>query len=178
MEDDSKGRIFKIAACATIFGVLLAAMIFITGKDDLYNLLKKTEQPSVSNYNQSDLSNENLQSTETVQTLNEAQGYAAEESHENATVELVDQVYTGANVTEPYTFTLENYEIIVGQSFGFSYNGDSKTGGGCAFIISGPGTYSFEVTDGEWTKYSNVLTEEDAQLLLQKKIDESVSEIV
>lgn len=87
-------------------------------------------------------------------------------------VELVPpQEYTGENNKVEYKIALEENEIIVGQSWGFSCNNETGKNGGCAFIMFGSGTFTFSVTDGEWSRYKNVTTSEKADALLQEKID-------
>lgn len=86
-------------------------------------------------------------------------------------VELVAQEYTGANKKAEYKITLEENEIIVGQSWGFSANKETGKNGGCIFLIVGSGDFTFSVTDGEWSRYKNVTTSEKADALLQVKID-------
>ena len=67
MEDKSK-VVFKIAAYVTIIVGVLSVVIFITGKPDLKSLIQSTMQPTVASNNQTDMTNDNNTTLETVQT--------------------------------------------------------------------------------------------------------------
>jgi hypothetical protein len=76
MEDEGKKGIYKAAAYAAIFAALLAAVIFITGEDNLHDLIQSAQQTTVSSNNQSDVTNESSESAGTAHTISEASNNA------------------------------------------------------------------------------------------------------
>ncbi len=84
---------------------------------------------------------------------------------------FVKREETGGYTTRTYNLTLGSGEIIVGQSYGFNQN----TGGCSAFLIKGPGQFTFKVTDGAWLQYRNTSSEQ-ADSLLQGQIDIAINQ--
>lgn len=85
----------------------------------------------------------------------------------NLTLEFVKREATGKYVKKTYDVTLNEGEVIAGQGYGFQ----QQTGGCVAYVIKGPGRFTFTVTDGAWLYYRNVTTAEQVELLLQNQID-------
>jgi uncharacterized protein YjeT (DUF2065 family) len=64
-----------------------------------------------------------------------------------------------------FTVTLGDGEVVVGQGWQFWY-GDTPVDKCYAFIIDKPGTYTFSLYDGAWSKYK-VCSSSQAESLLQ-----------
>jgi hypothetical protein len=88
----------------------------------------------------------------------------------SSSVEFVRREATGGYATKKYDISLGDGEIIAGQGYGFQ----QQTGGCVAYIIKGPGQFTFSVTDGAWLYYKNVTSVEQIELLLQNQIDSLV----
>jgi hypothetical protein len=72
--------------------------------------------------------------------------------------------------TKTYTVTLADGEIIVGQGYKFIYGSGNVTQ--CyVFLIRGPGQFTFSLFDGAWSQYQNVISQEQAENLLQQEIE-------
>jgi len=92
----------------------------------------------------------------------------AENLFENPTSTILQQVTsteTGNNIRKTYEVSLYENEVIVGYGNKFENNYDC-----IAFIITGPGTYKFWLESGVWSKWTNVSTDDQGQLL-QKQVD-------
>jgi hypothetical protein len=79
-----------------------------------------------------------------------------------------DREFTGSQ-TRTYEVVLSIGEIVVGQGFQFKY-GSEPTDHCYAFLINGPGQFSFSLFDGAWVQY-RIYSNEQAESLLQGEMD-------
>lgn len=82
-------------------------------------------------------------------------------------VALVETQKTGVGQRRVYSVTLAPDEIVVGDAYDFRDQGHHCV----AFIIQGPGTKQFAVLDGAWYRFSGVTNEDQADELLQARVD-------
>ena len=94
---------------------------------------------------------------------------SATPTNSTSSPEFVTREATGVSVNQSYDIALDNGEIIVGQSYGFNSGSINQSGGCSAFLIKGPGRFSFSVTDGAWLRYKNVTDTNQAESLLQEQ---------
>jgi hypothetical protein len=76
--------------------------------------------------------------------------------------------FTGSQ-TRTYEVVLDDGEIVVGQGFQFKY-GSEPIDRCYAFLINGPGQFSFSLFDGAWVQY-RIYSIEQAESLLQGEMD-------
>ncbi|MBM4466271.1 MAG: hypothetical protein FJ014_12075 [Chloroflexi bacterium] len=149
----------KLAGIISLIASIIAIFAFVTGRMSLPEILGHSRKP---NTTPGMIVTPVLANTAQIEMSTSTT--ATSESYAPV---LVTEQTVPSGETQVFQVTLGNDEIIVGA--GYRFNQDIE---GCAaFLITGPGQFTFVVGDGKWMRYMNVPSAGQAEALLQGQMD-------